>query len=52
MWAVPLGSSGHPGSPHYHDQSETWRKVQLVPMKYDWESIVADSESRRILEPG
>jgi penicillin G amidase len=30
LWAVPLGSSGHPGSPHYHDQSETWRQVQMV----------------------
>ncbi|CAI8018506.1 Penicillin acylase 2 proenzyme [Geodia barretti] len=26
LWAIPLGASGNPGSPHYHDQSETWRK--------------------------
>ena len=33
LWAVPLGSSGHPGSPHYHDQSETWRKKRVFNIK-------------------
>ncbi|MFQ6026286.1 MAG: penicillin acylase family protein, partial [Dehalococcoidia bacterium] len=51
LWAIPLGASGHPGSPHYHDQSETWRQVQMVPMEYDWEHIVAKSESQQKLEP-
>ena len=51
LWAVPLGSSGHPGSPHYHDQSETWRKVQLIPMQYDWESIEAGSKTHQSLIP-
>jgi penicillin amidase len=51
LWAVPLGSSGHPGSPHYHDQSETWRNVQLVPMEYDWERIATNSETQQRLEP-
>ncbi len=52
LWAVPLGSSGHPGSPHYHDQSETWRKVQMVPMEYDWAQIVKSCETQQTLEPG
>ena len=52
LWAVPLGSSGHPGSPHYHDQSDTWRKVEMVPMQYDWDRIAAESESQQILKPG
>lgn len=51
LWAVPLGSSGHPGSPHYHDQSETWRKVELIPMVYDWDRITATSETKQRLEP-
>ena len=51
LWCVPLGSSGHPGSPHYHDQSETWRKVQLIPMTYDWETIKAESQTTQKLEP-
>ena len=36
LWAIPLGASGHPASPHYADQSETWRQVQMVPMQYAW----------------
>ena len=51
MWVVPLGSSGHPGSPHYHDQSKIWGRVEMVPMEYDWNHIVAHSESQQILEP-
>ena len=51
LWAVPLGSSGHPGSPHYHDQLETWRRVEMTPMLYDWDKIAADEESRQLLEP-
>ena len=51
LWAVPLGSSGHPGSPHYHDQSETWRKVEMLPMRWDWDAIIANSETQQTLEP-
>ena len=51
LWAVPLGSSGHPGSPHYHDQLETWRRVEMTPMLYDWDEIAANQESRQILQP-
>ena len=51
LWAVPLGSSGHPGSPHYHDQSETWRKVEMLPMRWNWDAIIANSETTQTLEP-
>ena len=51
LWAIPLGASGNPGSPHYHDQSETWRKVQMIPMEYGWDGIVARSRARQALEP-
>ena len=51
LWAIPLGASGHPGSPHYHDQSDTWRRVQMVTMEYDWAGIIANSKSRQTLEP-
>ena len=51
LWAVLLGSSGHPGSPHYHDQSDTWRKVEMVPMQYEWEYIAAHCESKQTLQP-
>ncbi len=51
LWAVPLGSSGHPGSPHYHDQSKTWRQVEMTPMLYDWREIAVNCETQQILLP-
>jgi len=51
LWVVPLGSSGHPGSPHYADQSETWRQVKKIPMGYDWGRIEASCETKQTLEP-
>ncbi len=50
-WAVPLGSSGHPGSPHYADQTGAWGAVHLYPMLYDWPQISAGAEGRQRLEP-
>jgi penicillin amidase len=52
LWVVPLGSSGHPGSEHYADQSETWRQVKMIPMGYDWDNIKGSAETEQILEPG
>ena len=51
LWAIPLGASGNPGSPHYHDQSETWQQVQMIPMEYGWEGIVARHRTLQTLEP-
>ena len=51
MWAIPLGASGNPGSPHYHDQSETWRQVQMIPMEYGWAGIISRSQEHQTLEP-
>jgi penicillin G amidase len=50
-WVVPLGASGHPGSPHYADQTATWAAVQLYPMFYDWTQISAEAETQQSLEP-
>jgi penicillin amidase len=50
-WVVPLGASGHPGSPHFADQSATWAAVQLYPMLYDWEQIGIEAETTQRLEP-
>lgn len=50
-WIVPLGSSGHPGSKHYSDQSEVWGEVGLVPMLYNWDSIMQSAETTQILNP-
>ncbi len=48
-WITPLGASGHPGSPHYSDQSGIWSQVQLIPMLYDWGKIEAQAETTQTL---
>jgi penicillin amidase len=50
-WVIPLGVSGHPGSPHYTDQAATWAEVRMIPMLYDWERIGASAKSTQRLEP-
>ena len=50
-WAVPLGVSGHPGSPHYADQASIWGNLELVPMRYSWDRIKTEAESHQTLFP-
>jgi penicillin amidase len=50
-WIVPLGASGHPGSPHYADQTADWAAVRLRPMRYDWRRVATEAESHQRLEP-
>ena len=47
-WAVFHGASGHPGSAHYSDQNAAWSACRMVPMRYDWTRIAA--ESRDVLQ--
>ncbi len=49
-WVVPLGASGHPGSPHYADQAQAWAEVRLLPMTYSWEKVLAEAESHQRLD--
>ena len=49
LWAVPLGASGHPGSPHFADQSEMWSHVRMAPMVYGWERVQANAETAQTL---
>jgi penicillin amidase len=49
-WIVVGGASGDPASPHYIDQHEKWSRCELVPMRYDWDAIVAVSP-QETLEP-
>lgn len=50
-WVIPLGASGHPGSPHYADQAPIWGEVQLIPMLYTWDQIEAKAKIRQPLSP-
>lgn len=51
-WIVPLGSSGHPGSPHYADQAPTWGEVQMVPMTYSWDKVKASAKTTQVIKAG
>ena len=48
-WITPLGSSGHPGSPHYKDQADIWSEGDVLPMIYDWQIIKEQSETVQII---
>ena len=50
-WIVPLGASGHPGSPHYADQAEMWANVEYIPQLWDWGQISAEAESYQQIKP-
>jgi penicillin G amidase len=50
-WIVPLGASGHPGSPHFDDQAALWSGVQTIPQLWDWQDIVNAAETRQSLVP-
>jgi penicillin amidase len=50
-WVVPLGASGHPGSPHYVDQARMWADVQTIPQLWEWGDIVDAAETSQTLMP-
>ena len=49
LWIVPLGASGHPGSPHYADQARLWADVEFIPQLWDWEEIERSAETTQRL---
>jgi len=50
-WIVPLGSSGHPASPHFSDQQLMWSKIDTIPQLWDWDEIAGSAESTQRLQP-
>jgi penicillin G amidase len=48
-WIVPLGASGHPGSPHYCDQQSLWARIETVAQLWDWDEIGSSTESEQAL---
>ena len=50
-WIVPLGASGHPGCPHYADQSRHWADVEYIPQLWDWHQIIQEAETHQRLVP-
>lgn len=50
-WIVFHGASGDPHHAHYDDQSEAWRRGELVPMHYDWQVIADAAATHTRLQP-
>jgi penicillin amidase len=50
-WIVPLGSSGHPASPHFADQQDMWAKIDTIPQLWAWDEIAGEAESTQRLLP-
>jgi penicillin amidase len=48
---MPTGQSGHPGSRHYADMIEMWRKGEYHPMPWDRSQVEAVVEAQLTLEP-
>lgn len=51
-WVVPLGSSGHPGSPHYADQVPIWSEIEMVAMDYSPRAVRSAARTMQTLHPG
>jgi len=51
LWTVFHGASGHPASPHYADQHKTWASAKMTPMRYGWDGLEAEAQSRQVLRP-
>ncbi|MER5434048.1 penicillin acylase family protein [Streptomyces sp. NPDC002588] len=43
-WIVPHGASGHPDSPHHHDQQPLWLRGELLPVVTDWAQLTKESD--------
>jgi penicillin G amidase len=43
-WAVPLGASGDPESPHHHDQLPLWAGSELAPVVTDFARLELEAE--------
>ncbi len=50
-WVVPLGASGEPTSPHFHDQQAAWADGELIAMPYSWPAVLAAAVSTVTLRP-
>jgi len=51
QWIIDTGASGWPGSPHYGDQHEGWKRGELVPMTFDWGEVRDQARGRLVLVP-
>ena len=50
-WVLPGGASGHPASPHYVDQLDTWVRGSSLAWPFSREAVEAAAEDRLVLRP-
>lgn len=50
-FVVPTGASGQPGTPHYGDQAEHWRKHERIAAWLNDDDVLAASEHELTLHP-
>lgn len=48
---LPAGQSGHPLSPHYFDQNESWRQGQFRTLAYSRAAVNGAATSRQLFAP-
>lgn len=48
---LPSGQSGHPGSRHYSDMIEMWRRLEYHPMPWDRGEVMKQARGRLVLVP-
>lgn len=48
---LPSGQSGHPGSRHYGDMINLWRRVDYHPLPWDREEVERHAAGRLVLQP-
>ncbi len=51
-WVLLGGASGHPASPHYADQLDTWLRGSSLAWPFSREAVRAAAEDRLLLRPG
>jgi penicillin amidase len=51
QWIVLAGASGDPASRHYTDQHDAWSRCELIPMRYDWDTITTTGSPPVTLHP-
>ena len=50
-WVVVTGASGHPASPHYDDQLETWAAGESYAWPFTADAVTAAGEDELTLKP-
>ncbi len=52
LFVLDTGVSGWPGSPHYQDLHDLWKRGEYAPLLTDWAEVAAQQKGRWRLVPG